>query len=193
MRVARKINDGDENNGDDNFEIRVASRIAKIIESQGVNNRVLDEESKRGRRRGEREVGNDFGNVCGKCGHTRVRSRGGVRAFRLAVQSWFSSRRAFCPDREPSEGSRGSGYGHLGYSRTRPISRSHMRLSLLRRIPRLRIARQGHWISSPSFSAALFSSFLFPSSFFSFYFAHPLTRAAGRFQQKCDTNGAIQI
>lgn len=33
-------------------------------------------------------------------------------------------------------------------------------------------------------------SFIF---FFLFYFAHPLTRAAGRFQQKCDTNGAIQI
>ena len=55
----------------------------------------------------------------------------------------------------PSEGNRGSRFGHLGCS-YHPISSSHMRLSFLWCIPRLRISKQRHWISSPFFSAALF-------------------------------------
>lgn len=89
-----------------------------------------------------------------------------------------------------------SGYGHLGCL-YRPISSSHIRLLVPPSRPApAYLETQRHWISSPSSSARPppFSSFSpSSSSFFSFCFAHPLTRAAGRFQQKCDTNGAIEI
>lgn len=103
--------------------------------------------------------------VCGKCWHTREIVRlcacvlfGGTKLVFVATGILSEG---------SSEGSRGSGYGHLGSS-YRPISSSHMRLSFLCPIPRLRISKQRHWISSPSSSAALFSSFSPSSSFSSF-------------------------
>lgn len=149
-----------------------------------------DDESKK-RDGGGGEVGNDF-DICGKCEYMHEIARlcacvlfGGTKLVFVAVGILSGG---------PSEGSRGSGYGHLGCS-YRSISPSHIRLSFLCRISRACVSRNSATgcLLLPLRRCCFLFFLPFVFFFLLFYFAHPLTRAADRFQQKCDTNGAIQI
>lgn len=154
--------------------------------------------SKRMLRR-ERGRSGGFGNIRGKC-VTCARDCVCVYLFRLAARSWFSSRQRHSPSGGSCEG-KSEDPAILAplvpvYSLSLTFTRALLFLSLslsLSRSPRLRISRA----APPGFFSFLFgatSLFSFRSLFFFFFcFAHPLTRAAGRFSQKGDTNGAIQI
>jgi len=176
MPVAKKINDGDEDDGDDDFEI--CETLESLI-SQGVNNRM-----KRRKSDGREEMETFVVSV-----DIRMRSRGCVRVFYLAVQSWFSSQQAFCSEDRMREA------GEVGTAILAAytiLSLPHICASFLC-ASRACVSRTAPLdFFSFLFGGAIFFflSFIF---FFFFYFVHPLTRAAGRFQQKCDTNGAIQI
>lgn len=131
--------------------------------SQGVNNRCRMKSRRGG---GGRKLGNGFGNICGKCEHTRE-----TRAVVCVCSVWrykAGFRRGRHSVRRTEWGKPGKWIRPSWLLSHHPISPSHMRLSFLRRIPRLRITKQRHWISFPSSSAALFSSFSPSSSFSSF-------------------------
>lgn len=61
--VAKKINGGDEDDGDGNFEIREASRIAEITEKALTTRRRMMSRGEGDE--GGREVGNGFRNIRG--------------------------------------------------------------------------------------------------------------------------------
>lgn len=150
-----------------------------------------DDESKRERREGESSETALETFVVSVNIRVSVRLCSCMRVLRLAVQSWFSLRQAFCPEdraREAGEVDTAILAACTILSLPR-ICASHS--SVASRACVSRNSATGFLLLPLRRRAVFFFlSFVF---FFLFYFAHPLTRAAGRFQQKCDTNGAIQI
>lgn len=92
--------------------VTTISKFVRVAQpkSQGVNNRWRARPSEDD----EREVRRGFGNMRGKCGHTR-----GIGA-RLCECSVWQHKAGFRRGRHSirSKGSRGSGSGHLGSART---------------------------------------------------------------------------
>lgn len=138
------------------------------------------------------EVGNGFGNVAVSV-NMCVRDRVVVCACVLFGGTKLVFVAAGILSGGPSEGSRGSGYRPSWLLMPSYLFLTHTLLVLLSRPAPAYLETAPLDFFFFFFGGAAFFFFLSFVFFFLFYVAHPLTRAAGQFQHKCDTNSAIQI